>query len=62
MKEELKEIKNFKYNINVLLNDPVFQTKFTEENSPDKSMWMNEARAYLVYCINKINKVLETKE
>ena len=61
MAQGLEEIKLLKDYLNSLINNDVFQTKFTEENSPDKSMWMNEARAYLVHCINKINKVLEIK-
>jgi len=61
MAQGLEEIKLLKDYLNSLINNDVFQTKFTETNSPDKSMWLNEARSYLVKCIGKLNKVLEIK-
>ena len=57
----MKEIEKLKADIESIVNDEVFKAKFTGLNSSDQAMWMNEARAYLIKCVDKIDKVLEVE-
>ena len=61
MEGVLTKIEMFQEHIKRAIKDDVFQSKFTGPNSPDKAMWMNEARAYLVKCVGKLEKVLEVE-
>lgn len=61
MEVVLREIELIKRHIECAMNDPAFQSKFTGPHAPDKAMWMNEARAYLVKCVGKLEKVLEVE-
>ena len=55
----LKKIEKLKADITAIVIDDIFKAKFTGMNSSDQAMWMNEARAYLIKCLGKLNKVLE---
>lgn len=61
MEVVVREIELLKGHIECTMNDPSFQSKFTGPNAPDKAMWMNEARAYLIKCVGKFEKVLEVE-
>lgn len=57
----MKDIEKLKADIESIVNAAVFKAKFTGLNSSEQAMWMNEARAYLVKCIDKLDKVLEVE-
>lgn len=58
----MTEIEMLREHILCTIKTSTFSVKFTGPNAPDKAMWMNEAREYLVKCAGKLDKVIEVEK